>query len=1250
MIWAVLLAVVAAAVPASPARAAREIVDLGPTTAFQPLAINNSRVIVSGDARDGAGNAYRPRLWADGQFVSVPLMDASYPNQPGGLLDINDAGLVVGFQTANFGAPTQLFEEPRAFTWQFDPAASTPAPLTVLQEFGGWGPISIPYAVNNAGDVVGLARESQGAFDPFGGNAQYDRAVIWRHGSALLSRLETGQQNTPGDPHQGYAIAINDSGTILGVNGAGALNPVRWDPIPLSNAFQVGPTAARSPETNANHLNGQGGHPLNNRGDYITANTGGTTYWRVYAADGTSKPLPTGFQGRSIADNGRVVGVMGGKATLIEPLGIPVDLNTLLPAGSPFSSLTTADDINDAGDVIGIGLVGGVQHGYLLKADAWVVNDTGDKPDTDTSDGQCLTDEGHCTLRAAIQEVNKQPGSAATTIAFSITGDPTIAPQSALPAITRANVVIDGTTQPGGFAAIDGGAVTGQAGLKLRASGITVKGMHIAHFADGPAILAGTVGGPVTGVVIGAESFGNDQCPKPCNTFDDNDGAVTVLDPGSKVRVFSTRMTGDGPVPIDVGGNGRTPNDRGDLDAAVNFPVGVTGRVDPITGDLHVSGALTSRLGQVDIDVYAQPSPGSPAAAGPARYLGDTETSATGAFDLRVPKADVDAGARIFSATATVGGETSELSPVCGDPIAAGDPDADRDGLCDSWELNGFDYDDDGTADLQFPGAATDRRDLYLEVDAMKAPDGHQIAPTQGALDQVVQAFDRSPVDGQGIALHIQRDEDDVPYVNPIAYRGSGPTSIFGVRFGSGQETCTGAFGTKAERAAPSCWAVLGAKRLTTRHAVFGDDYSMTEGGPVTGSSGIADGIGGGGLIVTEATGSPHFKILAGGGPSSCTTVPACAENLDAVTLMHEFGHLLGLRHGGGDNTNYKPNYLSIMNYGFQFANRTPDRPLDYSRWKLPDLDTGALDENAGILGGQTFGDLATRWPHTNHTTDKGGTCRAVNVPSTGHIDFDLDGAFSGGAGAPIADGGSAEAGLPTCLGSGSPLEGFEDWGHLRYAFRDGQGFQRAAGDDTATDPPVDTEAAELAVAARMDSNGDGVSNYDATCAVIPGAPDANGNGVLDDCERPAGGGGVTPGGVPSSQARDRTPPRITKLKLSPARFAVPRKAGRRPATKLTLSLSEPATVNVLAERLTKGRRKGRACLPKLRRGKPCTVAVRQRGTVVVKAARAGVLTIALSGRFGGRALAPGRYALVVTARDAAGNTTQPVRVSFTVR
>ena len=81
-------------------------------------------------------------------------------------------------------------------------------------------------------------------------------------------------------------------------------------------------------------------------------------------------------------------------------------------------------------------------------------------------------------------------------------------------------------------------------------------------------------------------------------------------------------------------------------------------------------------------------------------------------------------------------------------------------------------------------------------------------------------------------------------------------------------------------------------------------------------------------------------------------------------TFLHELGHTLGLRHGGGDNINCKPNYPSVMSYTSQFStpiSPTGVRPLDFSRGQfgvpviLPDgtgmigLDKAALDEGFGI-------------------------------------------------------------------------------------------------------------------------------------------------------------------------------------------------------------------------------------------------------------------------------------------------------------
>ena len=75
-------------------------------------------------------------------------------------------------------------------------------------------------------------------------------------------------------------------------------------------------------------------------------------------------------------------------------------------------------------------------------------------------------------------------------------------------------------------------------------------------------------------------------------------------------------------------------------------------------------------------------------------------------------------------------------------------------------------------------------------------------------------------------------------------------------------------------------------------------------------------------------------------------------EQQQAGTLMHELGHNIGLRHGGNDDTNYKPNYLSIMNYEYQFYGfgiGGMDGVLDYSRVRVASFNEAAVNEVAAF-------------------------------------------------------------------------------------------------------------------------------------------------------------------------------------------------------------------------------------------------------------------------------------------------------------
>lgn len=77
-------------------------------------------------------------------------------------------------------------------------------------------------------------------------------------------------------------------------------------------------------------------------------------------------------------------------------------------------------------------------------AAAFTVNSPGDGADSNTADGTCNDGAGNCTLRAALEQANSQPGT--DTINFQIgTAVQTIVLGAALPDVSDP-VNIDGTT------------------------------------------------------------------------------------------------------------------------------------------------------------------------------------------------------------------------------------------------------------------------------------------------------------------------------------------------------------------------------------------------------------------------------------------------------------------------------------------------------------------------------------------------------------------------------------------------------------------------------------------------------------------------------------------------------------------------------------------------------------------------------------------------------------------------------------
>jgi Tol biopolymer transport system component len=336
--------------------------------------------------------------------------------------------------------------------------------------------------------------------------------------------------------------------------------------------------------------------------------------------------------------------------------------------------------------------------------------------------------------------------------------------------------------------------------------------------------------------------------------------------------------------------------------------------------------------------------------------------------------------------------------------------DSDGDALLDDWEQNGIDTDGNGSADLDLPGMGAEvfHKDIFLELDVMS---GHGLS--QAAIDDVIAAFDNAPVANPDLANGINLHVDN------------GSTSVMnaaGDQWGaqSDQDSLThqdvlGSF------SAPNVydWSAFD----TIKAANFSSDREPAfhyvvvghrHGNASNSSSGISRGINASDLLVT-------LGALSEPGEGSGTPAQ------QAGTLMHELGHNLGLRHGGNDGRNYKPNYLSIMNYSFQFAWLTKANGtsvLDYSRFKIA-LNENALNETSG------FGRPASS-PEAGFNTLAGcpGDPAPAFEPSTldpipvlsGAVDWNCNGVANGTVSADLNDDG--------VLTSSTSIE---DWKALAY-------------------------------------------------------------------------------------------------------------------------------------------------------------------------------------------------------------------------
>ena len=273
------------------------------------------------------------------------------------------------------------------------------------------------------------------------------------------------------------------------------------------------------------------------------------------------------------------------------------------------------------------------------------------------------------------------------------------------------------------------------------------------------------------------------------------------------------------------------------------------------------------------------------------------------------------------------------------DPFSS---DTDGDRLSDAAELFGSDG-----VDLRYFGADPLRKDLFIEADYYPG-----LKPAQAAIDQVVAAFANAPVsnpDGStGITLHVDLNQQ-------IA-------------------------AADADMNLSPVWTdfdIIKNKYFKSRrdklfhYALFANQYN---GGT---SSGISRGIP-----------AHDFIVSLGAWPTPGGTVQQ-----QAGTLMHEFGHNLGLRHGGNENANYKPNYFSVMSYFYQMPGLTiggVSGQLDFSSVQVGAINENTLNEVLAFsaVAPTTEADLAQYSVLTCSGTPSGTASSNLDINGNGVIEW----------------------------------------------------------------------------------------------------------------------------------------------------------------------------------------------------------------------------------------------------------------------
>jgi probable HAF family extracellular repeat protein len=294
---------------------------------------------------------YRAVLWTGAKIVDLGTLGGTTSFAT----SINDRGLVVGASANTVPDPFSLFgfaTETRTFIWENG----------VMRDIGTLGgPDSAPFGHNNRGQVIGFSyiNSTPNADNgPFcAPNVPTQDPFVWQKGKMVDLGTLGGTC--------GLAEFINNRGQIIGQSalpGNRVSHPFLWDAGVLTDLGTLGGDNGNVSWINdAGQIVGEADLPGSERHDAFL--------WEKGVMTDLGNLGQTSFA-FAINSKGQVVGASRANdgtihAFLWEKGGPMIDLNAFVPEGSTLQQLTDAFNINDRGEILGVGLPPGVPPGEI---------------------------------------------------------------------------------------------------------------------------------------------------------------------------------------------------------------------------------------------------------------------------------------------------------------------------------------------------------------------------------------------------------------------------------------------------------------------------------------------------------------------------------------------------------------------------------------------------------------------------------------------------------------------------------------------------------------------------------------------------------------------------------------------------------------------------------------------------------------------------------------------------------------------